>query len=1000
MKNGKMIIGIVWGICLAFVFPMTLLATKSNGDVFEKAYSIPSEWNGVKTPVISLNGKWKFQYSKEKRWVDIKVPGEVAMQGYAIEHDKPFIYKKSIQVPRDYKGKTIVLRFDGVYSHAKLSINGLFVREHSGGFTRWDTDVTSFVKPGHQNEITLEVTDRLDEISYASGYAHHPIGGILRNVTMFALPTTHLSDMAVETHLDSLYQDAVMKVRFVPIGTGKSDVRIALYSPDWKQVKIEQERFVIEVGGKECSLEIPVNAPQRWDAEHPNLYTLCVSVVSEQGEHSTYTKKIGFRDIKISGDQLLVNGQPVKLRGACRHDIHPTLGRTTTEELDSLDVILFKQANMNFVRTSHYPPTEKFLEYCDRYGVYVESETAVCFVNTHRQKNYAPGNTQDDPKYTAQYLDQCKEMVKAFRSHPSILIWSIGNESSFGSNFLQCWEWVKATDSTRPVVFSYPGSIKEQTKIYDILSMHYQNARGDLSQWGMSTYGFEGHGIPALFDEWAHPACYTYQTLQNDPNIREFWGKSLDMMWSGLFDAKGGLGGAIWSYIDETFALPVPKIGTAFWKEFAYTAKPKEYQGECVGYGEWGIVDVWRRKKPEFWSTKKAYSPIRLLMTHIDDYTVGQRLILPVYNRFDHTDLNEIRVMYTYRGVKRELVLPMVAPHQKGYLNIPAEDWKEGDSLLIEFLTDKNELIDANKVILGREVIDYPEVLSGKTLSVDQNDSLFIVRGKGFEVPFSKKTGLMKNVKAGEDILIEEGPFLNLYVNLNHLSGAEVRKIASSFTTLDTDWKKKEWTLREKQDIVCIDLSGTYKEVNVNFAIKVYANGTLDIAYLVDNAPNGYLREAGLAFYMKEDLQKMTWKRKGYWDYYLPDDFAGNEGSVSLYESKQAKYAEKPLQAWQNDTHNYYYWADAGANCRKPLTQTAKGMKESIYYYTLSNENDHCLSVVSANASVACRLNKRADEQLILYINNRWDYPEIAWGNYCKKLEALPCFGKISMSLR
>ena len=200
---------------------------------------------------------------------------------------------------------------------------------------------------------------------------------------------------------------------------------------------------------------------------------------------------------------------------------------------------------MNFVRTSHYPPSERFLEFCNRYGIYVESETAVCFVDTYRQKNYAPGNTQSDSAYTDRYLGQCQEMVKAFRSHPSVLFWSIGNESVYGTNFQLCWDWVKATDTTRPVIFSYPGSaVEKKAKIFDILSMHYQNVYGNINQWGMSTRNFQGHGIPALYDEWAHPACYTYATLQTDPNIREFWGKSIDMMWDGLYNAPGGLGGA------------------------------------------------------------------------------------------------------------------------------------------------------------------------------------------------------------------------------------------------------------------------------------------------------------------------------------------------------------------------------------------------------------------------------------------------------------------------
>lgn len=238
--------------------------------------TLPDVVEGVRDEVISLNGEWQFQYAPEEKWERVTVPGELAMQGYGIEHDKPVLYKKTVLVPADYRGKQVILRFDGVYSYARL-----------------------------------------------------------------------------------------------------------------------------------------------W-----------------------------------------VNGKQVKLRGACRHDIHPTLGRTSTPELDSLDAALFKRANMNFVRTSHYPPTESFLKYCDREGIYVECETAVCFVDTYRQKNYAPGKSQDDPEATAQYLGQLEEMVATSRSHASVLFWSIGNESVYGKNFQLSYDWLKNEDKTRPVIFSYPGLVE------------------------------------------------------------------------------------------------------------------------------------------------------------------------------------------------------------------------------------------------------------------------------------------------------------------------------------------------------------------------------------------------------------------------------------------------------------------------------------------------------------------------------------------------------------
>ena len=242
--------------------------------------------------------------------------------------------------------------------------------------------MTSFLKIGGNNEIVLEVTDRLDEVSYASGYAHHPIGGILRDVTLFAMPENHLYDIYVETDLDSLYKDAELRVKCVYEGSLGADVVFSLIAPDGKEVRLPENKRSLKVGENEYSFNI--SDPLKWDAEHPHLYTLKVSLQKDGKVQTVFSRSVGFREVEVSGDRMLINGRQVKLRGACRHDIHPKLGRPTSAELDSLDVVLFKEANMNFVRTSHYPPTERFLQYCDRYGIYVESESDVCFVDTHR----------------------------------------------------------------------------------------------------------------------------------------------------------------------------------------------------------------------------------------------------------------------------------------------------------------------------------------------------------------------------------------------------------------------------------------------------------------------------------------------------------------------------------------------------------------------------------------------------------------------------------------
>lgn len=177
-------------------------------------------------------------------------------------------------------------------------------------------------------------------------------------------------------------------------------------------------------------------------------------------------------------------------------------------------------------------------------------------------------------------------------------------------------------------------------------------------------------------------------------------------------------------------------------------------------------------------------------------------------------------------------------------------------------------------------------------------------------------------------------------------------------------------------------------------------NGELDIYYQTEGEPNGWLRESGVKFYLPEAVSHLEWTRKGYWSYYPENSFAGNKGAAALYNPKTVAYGANPEQSWNLDTHNYYYFADPGAIGDRPLTQMAKGMKENIYSYKLLIENQEAFNIVSPSASLACRLNKPTGEQLILYVNTRWDYPEIAWGDYCKALDVIPNYGNIKLRLK
>lgn len=986
-------------------------ATKSLLLAFSLALTEPAAIVSATTPTIyskpveaesiNLDGSWDVKLSPKGRWHKAIVPGELAMQGLAPEHDTPVTYRKKINIPSSWSGSKIILRFDGTYSYATLLINGKEIRKHRGGFTRWDTYVTPFIKPGRTNEVELQLTDPVDEISYASGYAHHPVGGILRSVGMFTQPESFISDLKADASLDSTYTDGRIDVRFSHdrMDGKRTQVEVAVIDSDGSTVRSEAKPVMEGLN----SIALDVEQPKRWDAEHPNLYTLRLEFKTEGKPTATVEKQIGFRNIEVDGNRLLVNGRPVKLRGACRHDIHPTLGRSSDRTTDSIDARLFKRANMNFVRTSHYPPSEDFLEFCDRYGIYVESETAVCFVDTYRQENYQPGASQSDTIHTRQYLEQLGEMVKNYQSHPSVLMWSIGNESVYGTNFAASYEWVKSYDPSRPVIFSYPGTVPDTVgRIYDILSMHYPPVSGNMTQMGVSVRGFGHSDFPTLHDEWAHPACYTYATLRDDPGIREFWGQSLDKMWRGVMANDGALGGAIWGYVDEVFHLPEPVEGSSWWKDFAHTQKPEGFRGNCVGYGEWGIVDIYRRPKPEFHATKKAYTPI--LIEAPRELEVGSMadILLPVVNRFDHTNLSEVKaeVTTTSCGKTSIVAMPDVEPHGRGFIRVAGRVAEGADTLRLTFTTH-SDTIDTYVFTLATPRRELLAEGAATPLTIDTTDRLITVMGNGFAIPFDRENCLMTGIQTDGREVVESGPYLNAYINYNHLTGAEIRSVADHMTIAPESWRPDSLSvgLTPAGDALAV-VTGRYGDARVEYRISITAAGDMTIDYNADGLPDGYLRETGLAFRLNDAFSTLRWDRNGYWDSYPDDAMSGHHGHRPIYNQAPQPYGVKPDQPWGADTRNYYYWSDEGSNASMPLTNWAKSMKENIYLYTLEMPDGEALSVLSDKGDVACRLNKPDGNTLMLYADNRWDYPEIAWGNYCKAISPLPLTGRITLSLR
>jgi len=920
---------------------------------------LPIKCEGTAHPVVDLGSVWKFApeptgefWSNEvdaASWPDVNVPGELVAQGFKIAPNSEYPIKRIVQIPEDFRGKKVLLRFDGVQSYARVWVNGELVRDHHCGFTSWDCDVTSLITPGKTLWITVGVTDRTDDISYASQYAKHVVAGIRRGVKMVALPPEHLTRLHAETDFDASYANAQLKVTAAFAGSKRALVRLRLATAKGEGVALRPDSIALTPGTAEATVSIPVSAPMKWDAEHPNLYLLTATLVVDGKEVETVEKKIGFRKIEQSGNRLLVNGQEVKLRGVCRHDVHPTGGRFCTPEMDERDVALFREANVNFVRTSHYPPSEAFLDACDRNGMYVEEETAVCFAESDRGEPVSTG----DPAFLARYLDRFAEMIERDRSHACVLLWSLGNESTWGSNIGKEFEYVKQEEPGRPVIFSWPDSVPSGVKSFDVLSRHYPAFDADLRH----------SGEPALNDEYAHISCYNLETLRRDPGIRDFWGESIRRFWENCFQAEGCAGAAIWGAIDEVFLLP---DGPA-------------------GYGEWGIIDGWRREKPEHWLTKKAYSPVRIADGAVANPGAGSALRIPVGNWFNHTDFRELAITW-HVGGEGGVLQQELAPRQKGTLEFPARKWSDGEELTVEFRLASGELVDQFHLPIGAPVAVFP-VVQGPPPLIQEGANEIICTGADFQIAINKRTGMIGRGEYHGATLIEGGPYLNL----------------GAFGL--AEWYPEEIHASRTAEEAVVEIRGSARSrvsethvVPATLEIRMDGHGLITTNYTLPSLPKGFT-EVGAAFELSSKVDALTWARKSLWSAYPENHIGRPKGTAKRSIHAEAEqYRTEPKWPWGEDGRNWFLFGAHDAGLRG--TNDFCSSKRNIWHASCVLGESGLRVRAEANGDVTARCEAGPEGRVRMVLNNAWSYPDLEWGNYTGALSLTgPYRGQVRIRL-
>lgn len=578
----------------------------------------------------SLNGTWEFALANSDTivdeatvtWQDETVPGQWEYDHYYVpdgaadwyppDGERGW-YRREFDVPNSWDDGRLLLRFDAVYSEAVVFLNGVEVAQHTGGYTPFEVDITDAVDP-ESNTLAVGVSQRskADDIGW-----QNVTGGITRDVTLVSVPETHLSECIVRTALES-DSEATVSIGAVATNAGgidaeTADVMVTLRDPDGATVgSTHADLGTVSAGETErTTLDIDVTNPKPWNPEQPRLYTAIVELTVD-GTTEHVTERVGIREVSVEGNDLLINGQSVLLRGIDWEEIHlPKYGQAVPSSITREDVKRLTEANINYVRTAHFPVSEAFIEACDEFGVIVEEEAPHMFVGRDRG--------DPDPELVVQ---QTLEMVERDRNRPSVCIWSVANESEWYECFATAAEQARARDPTRPMIFDHDVYNESDPwhDEFELRAHHYPAFRS-----GSTVEQYADLDAPLLFNEYGHLYCYNDQELVTDPGLRDQWGLLLETVWDQFRAADSVAGGAIWAGSDHL---------------------------ERWGPYLWGALDRNRRRRPEFWHIRKVYAPVQF--SDVEWHAQGHRVSLTVENRHEFIDLAECTLTVDNDAHQRE----------------------------------------------------------------------------------------------------------------------------------------------------------------------------------------------------------------------------------------------------------------------------------------------------------------------------------------------------------
>jgi beta-galactosidase len=855
----------------------------------------------------SLNGLWKFKWSRntEKRpaefyrnnfditnWDVLEVPSDWQMKGYGVpiyvnvnypfKADPPNIpieynpvgsYKKTFNIPKDWNDREIILHFGGVNSAFYVWINGQKVGYSQDSKTAAEFNITKYLVEG-ENSIAVEVY-RWSDGSYLESQDMWRLSGIERDVFLYAKPKVHVQDVFIKSSLDASYRNGILMVNVdLQNSTNNAtevEVSLNLNDPETSVSVAELSKQISLTANAKVSLGLDKNIkkPKKWSAEYPNLYDLILTLKSKSGEVlEVFNKKVGFRTSEVKDGQFLINGEYVLIKGVNRHEHSPVNGHVVSEEDMIEDIKLMKQFNINAVRSSHYPNHPKWYELCDKYGLYVVDEVNI---EAHGLQTNWEGNygyrfntyTSNAPEWKEAHIDRTLRMFEANKNHPSIVVWSLGNEAGFGENFKTTYKLLKEIDGTRPVQY-------EQAWLdpyTDIVAPMYHKV-SDLEKFVQMN-----DDRPLIMCEYSHAMG------NSNGNLVDYW--------KTIRKHKALQGGFIWDWVDQ--GLQKTTIdGKKFWAyggDFGPSDVPSD-DDFCLN----GVVFPDRTPKPALWELQKVYQSIHFKAIDLE------KGIFKINNEFNFSSLNEFDIYWEIQADGKVIAKDdinynkEVLPGQSLKLKIPdlnnRLEKKHANEYFINFyasVKNKTELLPANHILASEQfLLPFPskktqsEFAKMHKLSTRHvNDQLYI-EGHDFTLVFNKNNGLLNHYVFQEHNLLKKPLHLDFWrVPTSNDKGNKMHERLAIWKNISGKQNLIDFKI-EKTDDTSFKISTESEIEGYNSILKtdylVYGNGYIHVNFNIeindDKLPE--IPRLGFNLTVPSHFEYMTWYGRGpqetYWD--------------------------------------------------------------------------------------------------------------------------------------